>query len=474
MLIVSRKVVDDAISVTLILTIYMVATSMALGSVAERDTSLVVVPAVIGILLALGKFYALRRQVGIPFGVMSLISLTGLIGVNYIGPILMAHSIQTDPADELGRRGVWFLVWAGIFLTVGLVWIERFRSKPVTAQGQSQVFLQSPMMVCILTLVLLGASGVHQYASAYMFVTAKPLGDFLGVVGLGTLLVLEILRLTKLRFGPIHIVVACLPLAALGYAIYHKSISASGTMGFDILVWPPVFCALMGIAYSLVANSYGWRNLYFVGYGCLLGAILTAGYSPNRPWDLNLAACSGTLVVSLLAYGLITWKSPICVLAIAILTLGLAQSHSFTAEITRWQLTPYGALAGVMGLGCATLYFVFTNQLHRAVRVIGFAGIAGFMYDFLPNSLTMRYPLVVVIAAAVGVAVWLRMRDRLGFIILSIPIGIKIYILSKQIAHWRFVILGFIVLAAGAILSLKKSVPKSPADRIRTVERHLP
>ncbi len=463
-LIVSRKVVDDAISVTLILALYMVATSMAMGSVAERDIRFAVYPALFGTILGVGKFYVLRRYIRIPFGKLSMVGLSGLIAINYFGPILMAHSIQTDTANELGRRGVWFLAWITMLLAVGLVWHERLRDKPKTAEGKQPALLQSPMMVCVLPLVLLAASGVHQYASAYMFTTEKPMGDFLGAIGLGTLLLLEILRLCKLQFGPIHVVVSCLPLVALGYAIQQKAVAATGGMGLDIIVWPPVFCALMGIGYLVVANRYGWRNLHFIVYGCALGAVLTAGYSPLHPWDLNTRAFGVTLVVSLLAYGIVTWKPSVCFLAIAILTLGLSQMQSFTKGVVAWQLTPFGALAGVMGLGCTLLYLLFTRQLHIGARMAGFAGLAIFVYDFLPYSLTPRYALALAIAVAIAVIVWLRTRDRLVFLFLSLPFGVRIYILAKQIAHWRFVILGFIVLAAGAVMSVRKSGGKSLAE----------
>ncbi len=460
-LIISRKVVDDAISVTLIVALYMVATSMATGSVAERDIRFAVYPALFGTILGAGKFYVLRRWIRIPFGNLSMVGLSGLIAINYFGPILMAHSIQTDTANELGRRGIWFLVWTAMLLASGLVWYERLPDQSETAKGKSVALLQSPMMVCILALVLLAASGVHQYASAYMFAIAKPIGDFLGAIGLGTLLLLEILRLSKLPFGPIQIGVSCLPLIAMGYAIHQKQIAANGSMGLDILVWPPVFFPLIGIGYLIVANRTGWRNLHFVVYGCALGTVLTAGYSPLRPWDLNTTAFGVTLVLSLMAYGIVTWKPPICFLAVAILTLGLSQISSFTMGVVAWQLTPYGALAGVIGLGCTALYLIFLKQFHVAGRILGFVGVSAFLYDFLPSSWNSRYVLVLAIAVMIAAIVWLRTRDRLVFLFLSLPFGARMYILAKQIAEWRFVILGFLVLAAGAVLSIQKSKQKS-------------
>jgi hypothetical protein len=51
---------------------------------------------------------------------------------------------------------------------------------------------------------------------------------------------------------------------------------------------------------------------------------------------------------------------------------------------------------------------------------------------------------------------WLRTREILFISVLWIPTGLRLYLLAKQIAHWRYVIFGFILLIAGTIVSLLK------------------
>jgi len=458
-LIVSRKVVDDAISVALLLGLYMVATSMALGSVVERDPRWAVLPALIGTLLAAAKFWTMRRFVKMPFGVLSLVGLSGLIAANYFGPILMAQTVKADPANEVGRRGLWFVVWVAMLGLGGLVWMEGLRSKPKTAApGEQAPFLQSPMMVYVLALLILVASSVHQYATAYMFVVPRRLGEFLGPVALGTLLVLEILRRMDSRCGPLHLAVSCVPLAAMGAAIYERSIVATGAFTFDIIVWPPMYCALMGLGLTIVSLRHGWRPLVYIVLAYVLGTLLTAGYSPEYPWKLNTLTCGGAFVAGLLIYGFVTRRPYVCLLAVAIAAFGLSSSDTFINRAAGWQLTPFGAVAGVVGTGCMAVILWFANEVRPAVRIFGVVCLAGFIFDVLPNTPHSRYAVVFAATAVIALLLWWRVRDWLSIAMLLLPLGARVYMLAKQIAYWRLVILGFLVLALGTVISLTKSI----------------
>ncbi len=458
-LIVSRKVVDDAISVVIIMALYLVASSIAAGSVADRSIGGAVLLAFAGVILGAGKLCAMRRYVHIPFGWLSIVGLVGLVAANYFGPILMAQSMAADPANESGRRGVWFLIWLGMLIAVGLVVTEAARSKAgvFSTKNKNTALLQSSVMPYALALVLLAASGVHQYAMAYMFALDKPLGDFLPATAMGTLLMLEILRRLDLRFGILHIAVACVPLAVFAYAIGNKSIYASGSLGLDIIAYPPVFCALTGAGLTVLSVRHRWPGLLIVVCGCLLGVILTAGFSPGEPHQLNTFACGGIVVAGLLVYGLVTFKQHFCLIAVAIMTFGLAMSDGFMDRTESWQLTQMGAVAGVAGLGVVLLYIVFGSRLHTAARIAGALCMAAFVFDYLPDALQARYVVMLIAGGLLATGIWLRARDWAVILILAAPLCIRLYLLAKHITHWRLVILGFVVLAAGTILSLKKS-----------------
>jgi hypothetical protein len=96
------------------------------------------------------------------------------------------------------------------------------------------------------------------------------------------------------------------------------------------------------------------------------------------------------------------------------------------------------------------------------VNIFGALFLAGFVLDYLPDSIHWRYLAVMLGLGLLFVLLWIRTKDILIISILSIPLFIKIYILTKQLAAWRYVILGFFLLGTGAIVSLfKRSAAKN-------------
>ena len=55
---------------------------------------------------------------------------------------------------------------------------------------------------------------------------------------------------------------------------------------------------------------------------------------------------------------------------------------------------------------------------------------------------------------------WFRTKEILIISVLWVPTGLRLYMIAKLIAHWRYVILGFMLLIAGTIVSLIKRPAK--------------
>ena len=465
-LIVSRKVVDDAISVAIIMAIYMVATSIALGSVAERNLAGAVLPAVIGVALGFVKVWAMRRYGRIPFGVLSTIGLVGLIAVSCFGPMVVAQTIGEDAAAEWVRRSRWFMVWGAMLLTAGLVWFEAVRSKAKQRIEGGDAFLQSPAMVYVLAAVVLGASAVHQNATAYMFAIGRPFGDFVPAIGVGSLIVLEILRRSKLQWGVLHIAVVCVALGAMGWAIYDGSVASLGGLGFDIVAYPPVFFAVMGAVLTWLSSRYGRRSLLMVALVCLFGVFLTVGFSPEEPWDLNYRAAGALVVVGLVVCGLVSWNYFLCIAAIPLICIGVGISDGLGEMAEAWGLSQLGMMFGIVGVATVGLYLLFGDVFARAIRIFGALCLALFVYDYLPAHVGGRYAIVLLAGALLAAGLWLRVKDWVVIVILAVPVLVRVHMLAKQIANWRFVILGFVALAVGTFISLKKPKALVETERI--------
>lgn len=457
-LIVSKKVVDDAISITVLIALFLVATAIALGSVTEQDFSTSFYLGIGGIGLAIGKFCAMRRFTRIPFRAMSIAGLVILVTYNYIGPILMARSVSVNPTEEAVRRDFWLYLGLAIFVGADFVIIEAMResARERTGEKGGVPLLQSPAMVYIFSLLVIAASGVHHYCMAYSFALERVLGDYIAVIAICTLLVLEIIRCFGKRFGVTEAVISCVPLAVMMLAIQEKSVLATGQLGPGLICYPPVVLALTGLAIGGLAvyhRCYPMLGIVFV-YG--LGVILTAGFTPENPHDLNTYVCVGTLVLALFIFGMIIRNQFLCLAGIIILCLGLLRLEAFSAFIENCALTKAGGLAGVFGLGTIGMVLFFGKQLHKAVKTVGILCLAGFVFDYLPESFDNRYLVVLSGAGLLMVGLWLRIKDIPAILILCVPCLMRLYMAAKQIANWRFVILGFLLLGAGTIVSLFK------------------
>jgi len=471
-LIASKKVVDDAVSVAILAGLFLVGTSIALGSVADKGIAASLFVGVVGVGLAVGKFCAMRRFARIPFRALSVLGLGALVACNYFGPILLARSIAGDPTHEAARRELWLSVVLAVLTAGAIVIAEAMRANPdaQTKQDNHSPFLHRPVMAYVFAVILVLASGIHQYAMAFTFALERVLGDFVPVITVAALLLLEILRHYGKRFGLTEIIIASVPLAATMLAIDEKSVLASGEFGVGLICYPPVLLALCGLAVAVVALRHRWYWLLSVVAAYAMAVILTIGFSPHDPYDLNYHACFGTVVIALLICGIIIRNPYVCLAAISVLCFGLGLWDTFSEFAKRCGLTHPGAVAGVAGLGTIVIWLVFGRRLHKAVRVLGTICLAVFVLDYLPENIHWRYLLVLIGIVVLMTAAWFRTREILVASILWVPFGTRLYMLAKQIAYWRLVILGFLVLAAGAFVSLlkrpgkKRSAPDEPGE----------
>ncbi|MBN2378172.1 MAG: hypothetical protein JXD22_17370 [Sedimentisphaerales bacterium] len=462
LIIVSRKVVDDAVSLVILIALFLIGTSIALGSIADMDPTGSFYLALAGSALALGKLISLKLLARIPFRALSLLAAFLLVTCNYLGPVILAKSLSIDPSQELTRRNLWLKIWLILFVAVAFILIESYRNKklPYLKQLSRPIFLQSPVMAYIFTLILLLTSCLHQYSTSFTYAIERVLGDYPPAVFLAALLLIEILRHLGKRFGFAEIAIISSPLAVLLLAIHHKSVIASSQFGLGLLWYPPVLAALIGLAVFLLGIYRRRQPFLAVAYFYGLAVILTLGFSPTNPHNLNILACLGTLVASLLIYGIIKRNQFICFSGLAFLCLGLNFSDKFISFAKQLQLSPLGTLAGILGIGLAIFYLIFGKQFHKTLLLVMLLSLAAFIYDILPIHFHLKYLIALAAIIIFITAAWLRTGNFITSLILFIPLAIKSYLAAKILAHWRIVILGFLLLAAGAIISLMKK-PKN-------------
>jgi hypothetical protein len=162
-----------------------------------------------------------------------------------------------------------------------------------------------------------------------------------------------------------------------------------------------------------------------------------------------------------LIYGIIIRNQFVCISGIIFICAGLSLWDAFSEFSNSYQVTKPGGIAGVFGLGSMALLLLFGSRFHKAIRVIGLLCLSGFVFDYLSEPILLRYLFVLFGTGLLMTVLWFRTRDLLVISILIVPLLARLFIISKQIAYWRFVILGFLLLGAGTFMSLLKHSSKN-------------
>ncbi len=455
LLVVYKKVVDDAISLVILIALLLIGTSITQGAVADTNINLALLLAVIAFLIALIKLFMMHRFTKIPFKQLSIIGLSLLIICNYFAPIFLAKAIASNPTQESARRELWMFVWLIILVGGVLVIIQSLKTKK-DSEDKPSAFLQSPSMVYLFSLILLIATGMHQYSMAFTFTLERVFGDFLPLIAVASLLFSELLRHSGKKFGWFEFIILLIPFAATMLAISEKTVIVSSKLSLALICYPPVLLALTGLAVAALAIHLKRRPLLFVSFIYLLGVVLTAGFSPEDPYNLNTKTCFVTLVAGLLFYGLSRWNPYFYFSSIMIFSIGTLFWDKTSCVATYCNLTETGVFAGIFGLGTIILCLLFGEKMHKAFRVLGIICLAGLMLDYLPNSWHWNYLIALAATILIATGFWFRTKDKFITSILLIPFIIRLYILYKQLAYWRVVILGFLLLGLGILVSLLK------------------
>lgn len=453
LLLVFRKVVDDAVSLAILIILFLVGTSIAFGSVADRAPTASLYLGLAGVLLAFIKIAALRRIARIPLNLVSLLGFVALMAYNYLGPVLMARGVAAHPSDEALRRQFWLWIYLFMLGAAVVVWMQTIRTK---SDASNRSFFHSPLMACLLAVLLVACCGVHQYTMAYAFTLQRVLLDYVPVVAMVCLLLMELFRFSGRQFASTQILLAFVPLAMTLYAIYHKSVLSGGEFGVGLIAYPPFMLALVGLAVAGLAFHQRRKLLWIPAYAYLLGVILTAGFSPLYPHQLNMFSFGAILILSLVIFGLLCWNPYICLAGVIIAGGAMPMAERFAGVMKDWQLTEFGGVLGVLGIGGILLYLIFTDALHKYLRIAAALCLAAFMFDYLPMSMSWRYAVVVISIVLLSLLLWYRTRDAAVIAILTLPLWARGYMLAKLLAYWRHVILGFLLLAGGAAISLFK------------------
>jgi len=450
-----KNVTDDAISLIVLVGLLLIASGVALGTVTTSGPNVCLYIGLAAIVLGMGKLYAMRRFIGFKLGVLSFLGMALILTWNFLGSSIMAKLMIAKLATDEMRRLHWQVSWivvliGGIFILIESARSEETRSLLKRRKGK---FLRSGSMVWIFALVVLSAAGIHQYAAMYMFAVDGAFGDYILLIGLCSLLSIELMRSFERQFWALKLLAGLSGLGCVFYAMLSRSIMSSWGFSLELLWYPPVMLGLIGAGLVCLGRYHGERWLLYVSSFYGLGVLLTIGFSPHRPFDLNWEVCAAGLVTALFVLGLVRKNFILCLCAVVILASSLGLSDTVARFAKLYGMTVGGVVAGIAGAGAVLVYLIFGRKLPRAVAVVGAVLLILSAFDF-PGGLVFTDILVAAVTVVLCVLLWLRTRDIWVIVILCMPICERIYVFSRSMPSWGFIILSFPILFTGAAVSL--------------------
>jgi hypothetical protein len=311
----------------------------------------------------------------------------------------------------------------------------------------------------IVALILWCAAVVHQRVLGMVFDVHMVAGDYLPAVSVALLLGLRLSLSLRRRMGTIETLLALVPLLVCIAMSKLRCIVASREAPLELQWHPPVLLGVTAAAIVAVCWPVRRRRLAFVVGAYALGVLLTWGIAPGLNGTLNFKPVAALSVGLPLVYGLVRRK---LALSIAAATIGLflafgsgifdclsADNHSapFTTALGIW-----GALMLIIASRCR-------EKAPPAVMVLGALALMICVFDGLPfgPSGTWQDAGLAVATATACAAVWLCFRRLLPVILLGLPVLVRAWALTNRCAAWRYVVLSFLLLFAGAVISVRKA-----------------
>lgn len=452
LIVVWQNVTDDAISLVVLVALFLVASGMTLGVVAPSGLNVCLTIGAGSVLLGLGKLYALRRYVGLRIGALTALGLALILLWNFLGSSLMARPLMARTATDELRRTQWLFSWFVLLVGAVLILMDAIRREyaPPCKPDRRPAFLHTPTMAWIFAMVLLAAAGFHQYGAAYMFAIDYVYGDFLPLAAVMSLLALEVLRSLGKWDTVLKVMIATVPLGSVLLAVSEGMTVVPTAIGIEAFSYPPIVLGLTGLALLWMGIRHRSARLRYMAVAYMLGVLLTARLDQS----FNLRLFGGGLILILLIVGIIQRNPHLCFAGIVAATGGVGMTEVLTEFAETHNLTHAGAILGVGAVGILVLALAFGRRMAPAYVALGALAAVACIFDYLPRSLHWLDLAVLAVIGLVFAALLWRTRNVAPALLLWIPAFPRAYMFATRMSSWNFIVLSFLLLFLGAFMSL--------------------
>jgi hypothetical protein len=251
------------------------------------------------------------------------------------------------------------------------------------------------------------------------------------------------------------IIVALIPLAVVVVTVVSGGFATRQGPGISAVWSPPVMLGVTALVLVWLAVRNGWPEFFAVATGYALGIVLTFGVEWREA--LNWQAFLLALAAVLFASGVVFRKVNVSLAGVLVVCAWVALSPQVRRFVDAREVALPAVIGLAAGLGVMGVYAIFRRLLSRWFATLGALILAASAIGCVAGRSHLDYPVLGGVAVAVvGGGVWLRTRDLVVAAVNALPLLRGLYVSTRQIKGWRYIVLSFALLAVGALISLRK------------------
>lgn len=453
-----QNVTDDAISLVVIAALFLVGSGMALSIVANDNPPAALAIGGVMFALALGKLYTLRRYVGMSISPAAFVGLGLALAWSCGAAVMLALLAVRVPMS----RGGWMLASLPLIAGGVLLLLDAGRrfDDPGEAPGADKPSLRRLPMLLVFASIVLAAAGFHQYLLAYVFDTKTRLGDYLPLVNIVFFLLMLLDLNLRRKPDEFSVFMLALPAVACVFTLWVGAAFTRPSLDASLLTYPPVLMALTGGGALWLGARGRVPHLLYIAAAYALIIALTATAGGRGPADLNWVLSGALLAGGLYILGLVRRNWVTCLIAVLIAALGFSIGHRYDHVAMYLGVEPVAVFFAALGFGGLVTALAFGRTIPWGVVLAGSALLAPLLVDIFPrHDVTWRHAAVFAVAAALSMALWFRTKQWVHLLVFVPVMCWVAYRLSSQFRResaWNYVVLGFLLLAAGAVASVVK------------------
>ena len=465
-----QRVTDDAISLVILIGIFLIAGGIAVETIAMDSPRIAMAVGAASLALALAKLTVMRNRAGVRIGGLFMWAIVLLLGWNFFISPIIADELKTKLADKAVLRTLWQKGWVIMLGSGVLMLVHAVRSDPgdVRRLDSGKPFLHTSGMTWVFGLVLFLVAAVHQHALPYGFYFPYKVGDYLPMLLIVSLLGVVLSRTYAHKVPHLQAFFALVPLAATMTVQLSGSFMEGPKLGLGTIWYPPAILAVMCIGLLLMALQTRRRDLLSFSGLYLIAVILTMGATPADPRALNWMLGGSLLGVSLLVASIVLDSPSLALATVVLVSIGSLHAD-WLDKLGHYLAMPEASVFALVAGGSTMLvYLWFRRRLPRVAAV--FAALllsAGCIVACSKSGEPGEFAVGALLIGMLGFVVWRRTRDMMTAGILAFPLARTTYLLLESAGAWRYVMLSFVLLAIGAFVSLRKGGVKCHPERVR-------